>query len=632
MQRSAVRSPTKSKVETWPVPSPLAVFLRNLKLLRLDSRSDWPGITLEILSGSQNNLRRRIHAVEWALYHLFLIWDKNETHNKLQPFFPPLEPLQSVNLRAALFRTLSDLKKNGVLGREAILRKTMLDECKGERFEEILAAFSTVVLRKSLLSGHPRSSPVIDLATAQQLAPSEQRNILPLVLAYRASLTAIIKERRNLSAFYEQLNKHLLAKADELSLRSTGGSEPIYDVDKIEQINRSILSAWYGNDEWAKAILDGGLQLELDSLLEMDFSRLRSLAKTGLLESVRSQRSSDLLADLDKRVAQQKARVQKWQEFRQSLKTDKVEMDKTASGAQNRILTFRDHQALTVASLAQMGHATPKGCDKHAEYESLLADFNKSLASVKGSGTGQQKWKQRVTTSISEDELVEAEKKRAQNFSYSNLIPNPHLSPRYSDKQPLSKFSPMNPPTNNLARPTKPPINGSIAIEIDSDASQNSQYIEPTSLGPTQDIPEPDLLPATTLLERTRQSMSLLPIPEARPRKPPAKSKPARHSQLFPVNQFEAPSSSKSIRKNEQHSGATTPRDELFNEDAEYASVFKSRPKIATSPINSPAVHVQMFVDGTQDGVSDVENSGEDSCYDLAIDNSPSVRRKMTYM
>lgn len=33
-----------------------------------------------------------------------------------------------------------------------------------------------------------------------------------------------------------------------------------------------------------------------------------------------------------------------------------------------------------------------------------------------------------------------------------------------------------------------------------------------------------------------------------------------------------------------------TPREELFDQDAEYASVFKARPKIALSPVVSPAL------------------------------------------
>ena len=35
-------------------------------------------------------------------------------------------------------------------------------------------------------------------------------------------------------------------------------------------------------------------------------------------------------------------------------------------------------------------------------------------------------------------------------------------------------------------------------------------------------------------------------------------------------------------------SGTSTPKDKLFSEDADYASVFKSRPRVAHSPVTSP--------------------------------------------
>ena len=131
-------------------PSLPQLFVANLRLLDLDQLSDWPSITSRSFStrDSQQNQKQRIRSVEWALYRLFELWDPEETRDKLQPFFPPLEPLQSLNLRAALYRSLDQLKKNGILGRECMLRKTMLDECKGEKLMEILLLFSTAVLRK----------------------------------------------------------------------------------------------------------------------------------------------------------------------------------------------------------------------------------------------------------------------------------------------------------------------------------------------------------------------------------------------------------------------------------------------------------------------------------------------------
>lgn len=56
---------------------------------------------------------------------------------KLQPFFPPLLPIQSINLRAATFTCPNGVKKDGILRKDVTLMKTMFDEYKGERLEEV---------------------------------------------------------------------------------------------------------------------------------------------------------------------------------------------------------------------------------------------------------------------------------------------------------------------------------------------------------------------------------------------------------------------------------------------------------------------------------------------------------------
>lgn len=65
----------------WATPSHLVVFIRNLKLLHLDQREDWPGVTVRSLSPSPQNQRQRIRQVEWALYYLFTIWDPEGAQN-----------------------------------------------------------------------------------------------------------------------------------------------------------------------------------------------------------------------------------------------------------------------------------------------------------------------------------------------------------------------------------------------------------------------------------------------------------------------------------------------------------------------------------------------------------------------
>jgi hypothetical protein len=64
-------------------PSYISLFLRNLRLLDLDQREDWPGITEVTFStkDTQQNQKKRIQCVEWALYHLFALWDPEEARN-----------------------------------------------------------------------------------------------------------------------------------------------------------------------------------------------------------------------------------------------------------------------------------------------------------------------------------------------------------------------------------------------------------------------------------------------------------------------------------------------------------------------------------------------------------------------
>ena len=194
--------------------SEIRLFVTNLRLLDLDRRPDWPNITVQTFSSRNADQKQRIGGVEWSLFRLFELWDPHETSQKLQPFFPPLEPLQSLNLRAALYRCLNDLKKNGVLGRESVLRKTMLDECKGEKFFELLALFSNAVLKKALAAqksnSHDEGAAVARrLATATALPRDQQASLLPLAIAHKAALVNVLKrkdeKRRRFAEFEKQL-------------------------------------------------------------------------------------------------------------------------------------------------------------------------------------------------------------------------------------------------------------------------------------------------------------------------------------------------------------------------------------------------------------------------------------------
>ncbi|CAI7678149.1 unnamed protein product [Penicillium manginii] len=585
----------------WVTPPPLTIFIRNLKLLQLDQRDDWPDITLRALSPSSQNQRQRIRLVEWALYHLFATWDPEYAQNKLRPFFPPLEPLQSVNLRAALFRSLGELKKNGDLGREIILRKTMLDDCKGEKFDELLAVFSTAVLRKLLaLSALDTSwNPALKVATAAAISPTEYQNLLPLVLAHQVSLGATGGRRAHAHETYEKFSQLLDNKREELTQRASLQSEklPTYEGVKTAGLAQELQTNWLGSEEWAIALLDGGSHSSADGFLELPFSQAWARTKESRVDGLGGGAKSDLVVDLEARVLRLRSRLRRWHEYNDSLRNERSDNpNAVGSKSTEPRVQFRDHQAMSVASIS-------KAVRQPGDRDRSLKDTDQSIISS-------------VTEAISHINVkVEPFETRPVR---NTEPPVSHSPPSVTSEEPSDQN--LSPSPLKITDPINPPPTLS-PPEIRTSEYQENLHSSPpiVRLSPDQhsteqlDLdqdPEPEPLKQQqpppqnyTLVERTRKSMSLIP-PLPSHENPQPRRRGPRPS--FPTNQFETPrkiSQPKSIP-----SRASTPQDQLFQEDADYASVFKSRPRIALSPVSSPAVHVNPTFD-------------EDEEFDLVYDD-----------
>lgn len=68
------------KTNTTALPaSDIKLFVTNLRLLDLDLRADWPGISVQTFSSKNADQKQRIGGVEWALFRLFEIWDPQDT-------------------------------------------------------------------------------------------------------------------------------------------------------------------------------------------------------------------------------------------------------------------------------------------------------------------------------------------------------------------------------------------------------------------------------------------------------------------------------------------------------------------------------------------------------------------------
>ncbi|OQD61990.1 hypothetical protein PENPOL_c014G07131 [Penicillium polonicum] len=575
---AAIR-PVRPKPLDWPGPSHLDVFIRNLKLLHLDQREDWPGISLRALTPTSQNQRHRTRLIEWALYHLYAIWDPETAQNKLRPFFPPLEPLQSVNLRAALFRCLGELKKNGDLGREIILRKTMLDDCKGDKFEELLAGFSAAVLRRAVAVSADEMllNPAMKLSTTTAMTLTDYQNLLPLILAHQVSLGSAGERHARVREAYDQFSQLLDDKKVELTERANQKSSGFVDdtQSEPESLVRELQTNWLGSEEWATALLKGGSQSSTDAFLELPFSAAWMRAKDSNVDSLSGGLKQDIVLDLEARVLLQRSRLRKWHEYNKSLSKERGPNEmSTASPKEPRVL-FRDHQSLTVASISksvrQPGDRgrTLKGPEKY-----LLSSVNEALSRING--------KSRVKPAVFTPEVKTSSK--LQFRSSSEIVSSPSTVAE-------DHHTPGHPTDLEIQEPHQEPEPKPKPYP-EPEYTQSSPPIVrlPPDLPSSGDEPAPEPIKRThTLAERTRRSMSLLPPVAHEAPRPRRRPRPS-----FPVNQFVTPrkTSAHSTRSRDEISRASTPQDQLFEEDAEYASVFKSRPRVALSPISSPAVHV----------------------------------------
>ena len=311
--------------------SNVAIFLTNLHLLNLDLLPDWPNLSARTFAVkdavSQSGQKRRIQSVEWALYHLFCLWDPNEARTTMQPLFPPTDQVQSVTLRAAFLRGLEAAKKSGALGRDAILRKTMLDECRGERFEEILAVFSSAVLKNVVEREEETSSIVKKIALENRGYSADRTQLYALILAHKASLHQILRQKAAARARYHDfkellaLKKQSLAQRQELSVAHQDVADNNKELNDIKKVwlQRLVRNNWSGSEAWMQTLLYGDERTSKDGLLSSPADRVWRRVQAGRLNELESQTDNGLLDQLDRRLTAQRERLNQWREYSQHV-------------------------------------------------------------------------------------------------------------------------------------------------------------------------------------------------------------------------------------------------------------------------------------------------------------------------
>lgn len=627
----------------------------------------------------------------------------------------------------------------------------MLDECKGEKFEEVLVAFSTLVLQRVLeAEQYPQPTRTRRLALAQRLTSEEQQSMLPLAIAHRSSLSTLLRKKARLRLKYREFktvldSKHLeiRTKADNHEL-GKAGEITVGPPENLRRIKEYFELHWQGDSRWIDDIFGHGEKGTIDPLLDTPFSDLW----TKLTDSTADQpapKQQGLLQQLEERVAAQEARLEKWKKFREDLEITSTHVE---SGLQKTKQTqvfdlkFSSRAKTDLHSDSTGEEATQDSVARESiavivtEYQGLMDSMRRELAAVDAVKYGGD---HNHTAALSKKQGMEglrqlsssmgldiakfshpepirlaakvnarSEKGRNYDSEASRKQMGTNLGQEFNDSgelRPIKKlevsaqFSNREPgrsedisinTTKDFFVPVEPETNSnevisswedSRALSSKSDSIKPGQGDEaPTDLNKKECLapqtigstiysvspakPKLSLLertrqsmalvkpegsdrltePATavstsiisiaentlqssdapikrreTLLERTRQSMSLIT-----PKPPPQKGTEQRRiSKIYPTNQFETPGKQQSASQKDELS---TPPELLFEQDANYASVFKSRPKVALSPTaTSMIMHDEL--DDIIEGESS-EDDHDDVAFVRGSNSSPSVRAK----
>lgn len=317
---------------------------------------------------------------------------------KLQPFFPPLDQVRSVNLRAALLRCLEQAKKNGVLGRDAVLRKTMLDECKGDRLEEVLAVFSSAVLKKVVAEQQLNSSkyPAVahSLALEKKGHSGDRTELNALVLAHTVSLRKKLDQKNAARLRYKNLAGLLDSKEESIARRIDSARELGSNQNKAaslshqqqKDVRRALRNNWAGNERWMETLLYGDAYVQQDPLLSTPFDRVWRRVRADRLQEL-DDKASGLLKQLDDRVRTQQERLSKWHSLKRDMfgeKTAKPTVDPDAPQGQPKGLDFGfgAHESLQLghSSSAKVVQGAP--ANLAAEYQELLDSFETDLQAI----------------------------------------------------------------------------------------------------------------------------------------------------------------------------------------------------------------------------------------------------------
>lgn len=312
---------------------------------------------------------------------------------KLKPFFPPLDQVQSLNLRAALLRSLENAKKNGILGRDAVLRKTMLDECKGERLLDLLSVFSSAVLKKVVVDDNAgrHQALALKLAVENRGYKESKAELSTLVLAHKVSLHKAREKKQVVHARFQDFSdllgvkeRGLVRKREEIRAREQEGKGKTVSESARQEMRRTVRNNWTGDERWMETVLTGDVGPTQDGPFGMPFDRVWRRVQQDRLGELEA-KNAGLLEQLDGRVRMHKERLEKWRSYRRDLFGDPANAapspsKKAAPRATRGIeLGFGAHEDIRIGRMNPKTQPSISGPKISREYRGFLDGLKKEL-------------------------------------------------------------------------------------------------------------------------------------------------------------------------------------------------------------------------------------------------------------
>lgn len=363
-----------------------------------------------------------------------------------------------------------------------MLRKTMLDECKGEKFYEIVALFSNVVLKKVLAAREGKARDVAvarKLATAPMLQVEEQQSLLPLAIAHKAALLNVLKRKEEKRRRYLEFEELLDRKAEEINGRIRKAKEtprtkrPAVSQKDADAVKKQLKDNWVGDQKWVDIMLHGDGVQSGDAFLSSSFDKVWRMVEAGRkLEDVVPE--AGLLENLQMRVQEQQGRLEKWKAFHEKMQMEKAESTEPAKTVPKTTTEFKfdDHLQYQLPSSKQkdIESVPTQRSTIRSEYQDILTGMNEELSQVSKAKTARPAISltiRRTSTTSSRSPV------RSRKNTRSESIPEAPTSPaRTSRAVPTQKKSSFE--NDPVLRPTwHVPVT---ATPADSDATLIGQH------------------------------------------------------------------------------------------------------------------------------------------------------------